>query len=89
MSPCVGLQGVKGLDRGCFRQHTKPGQDLCTQVMADQTATLSLPLGFYTKRKILQKINDSKGSEVSVRTVILVYLINTFAARKTKKNLFY
>jgi len=42
-----------------------------------------------TKRKILQKINDSKGSEVSVRTVILVYLINTFAARKTKKNLFY
>jgi len=55
----------------------------------DQTATLSLPLGFYTKRKILQKINDSKGSEVSVRTVILVYLINTFAARKTKKNLFY
>jgi len=82
MSPCVGLQGVKGLDRGCFRQHTKPGQDLCTQVMADQTATLSLPLGFYTKRKILQKINDSKGSEVSVRNVIL-------AARKTKKNLFY
>jgi len=87
MSPCVGLQGVKGLDRGCFRQHTKPGQDLCTQVMADQTATLSLPLGFYIKRKKVEKINDSIKGEFSVRTVILVYLINTFAALSiTKKS---
>jgi len=56
----VTFRGAKGIEwgtilagQGCFRQHNEPGQDLCTQVMAKQTATLSVALGLYTWRKTL------------------------------------
>lgn len=47
-----GLAGVLLGWLGCLSQHTKPGQDLCTQVMAGQTATLSLALRVATQEKI-------------------------------------
>lgn len=57
MSPSRGAKGIEWgtilAGQGCFRQHNEPGQDLCTQVMAKQTATLSVALGLYTWRKTL------------------------------------